>query len=121
MKIKPVDGIVFLIAVVLVLAAFFFAYGDSGDAGLVSIRTSDTEWVYPLESDRTVAVKGPIGETIVRIEGNSAHIVDSPCRDKICVSMGHMRNTGDWAACLPNGVMVRIAGPNHGEVDAVAY
>ncbi len=34
--------------------------------------------------------------------------VASNCPDQVCVHMGHLARSGDYAACLPNGFVVRI-------------
>jgi hypothetical protein len=34
--------------------------------------------------------------------------VHSDCRDQICVNAGWLDRGGEWAACLPNRVILRI-------------
>lgn len=61
------------------------------------------------EEKRTIRVEGPIGTTIVEVEGTRAHVVSSPCPDKICVRMGWLERAGDFAACLPNRVLLEVS------------
>ncbi|HHV42576.1 MAG TPA: hypothetical protein GXX72_07025 [Clostridiaceae bacterium] len=42
-------------------------------------------------------------------EGEIAFVVSS-CPDKICIKSGKLSGTGEWAACLPNRVLLRIIG-----------
>ena len=64
----------------------------------------------PLDADveRTIAVQGPLGVTRIEICGNSARVVSSPCPDKICVRMGWLSRVGEYAACIPNRVVVTV-------------
>jgi hypothetical protein len=112
---------------VVLIAAFstgaiaFTVHAYSGGSGAaVSIISSGVEWIYGIDTDTRVAIAGPLGETIVEIADGEARIVDSPCRDKVCISMGSLVHVGDWSACLPNGVLVRILG-EHGDVDAISF
>jgi len=86
------------------------------------IKGRDGEWVYPLSSDRVVSVAGPLGDTLVAIEGKTARIKDSPCPNKTCVAGGSISRPGQWLACLPNQVLVRIeGGADDADIDAAAY
>ena len=59
---------------------------------------------------RTIQVEGPLGITVVEVDGARAHVVSSPCPDKICIRMGWLERAGDYAACLPNRVLVEVGG-----------
>jgi len=48
-------------------------------------------------------------------------VEDSPCRDKICVLGGWISHSGEWLACLPNSVFVRVEGADTGPVDAQTF
>ncbi len=61
-----------------------------------------------VDVDRTIAVRGPLGVTRIEVRGDSARVVSSPCPDKICVRMGWLSRAGEYAACIPNGVIVTI-------------
>ena len=64
----------------------------------------------PLDADveRTIAVQGPLGVTRIEIRGGSARVISSPCPDKICVRMGWLSRVGEYAACLPNRVVMTV-------------
>lgn len=57
---------------------------------------------------KTIPVKGPLGTTIVEVDGTRARVVSSPCPDKICVKMGWLEQVGDYSACLPNRVLIEM-------------
>jgi len=59
------------------------------------------------------------GVTIEVAEGK-ARVMESPCRDKICVHAGRLERPGDVAVCLPRRVIVEIRGMGGSGVDGVA-
>jgi hypothetical protein len=110
----------------LAVTVFFFrhAYGAQGGEPRLYIQEESQTLVYLLSEDRDFSVSGPLGETRISVQGGAAAVTDSPCRDKLCVSMGHIGKRGGWIACLPNRVFLRIETPgpsDEGEVDAAAY
>ena len=123
MKIKFADIAVLLIA--LIVIGFTSVYAYSGNKGklYVHIKSDNNEWLIPITEQKTVWVKGPIGETEVSINNGSARVVSSPCREKICIRSGSISRPGQWVACLPNRVFVSIEGKSSGEesVDAVNF
>ena len=119
--IRPLD----LVAVVLALAIFGASIGftvdRTGGQAIVDIQGQNNQWMFPIDTHRTVAVPGPLGITHVVLDGGGVYIHDSPCKEKICVNMGRITTVGSWVACLPNRVFVRIEGAAKQEVDTVAY
>ena len=98
-----------------------YAYAGRNKSGDVVIEAAGVQWIYPLNVDRTEAIKGPRGDTIVVIREGKAFVEDSPCPDKLCVHMPAISQPGQWIACLPNGVFVRVKGNNAQQVDRISY
>jgi hypothetical protein len=68
----------------------------------------------------TYRIKGRNGESAVEVQGGKVHMLESACRDKICVGMGWVDRAGQAVVCLPNRVVIRITGSQHGsKVDTV--
>lgn len=65
-------------------------------------------YALPLSEDRTVSVEGPDGKTVVEIRGKMVRIIESPCRNKLCVQQGWISSGS--LICLPNRVVVTIQG-----------
>lgn len=107
--IKLLDALIIGLAIVALIALSIAVYGGSSSTTLV-IATDKGEWLYPLSGDRSIEVQGILGVTRVRIQGGEAYIEDSPCANKTCVASPHLVRTGEWSACLPNGVFLRIDG-----------
>jgi hypothetical protein len=78
----------------------------------VRIEGSGQQWIFPLDAEETVNVNGPLGNTVIQIHGNQAWVDSSPCKNQFCITMGHAKSNGDWAACLPNNVFFIIKGNN---------
>lgn len=101
-----------------------WAVFSPGETSLrVEVQTESGLYVFPLDQDRIFEAPGPLGKTMVHIETHEAFVQDSPCTNKICLAMGKISHPGQWVACLPNRIFIRIAGraPEGTEVDAHGY
>jgi hypothetical protein len=121
MKLRVLDYVALSLSLLVVGAFSLFAYAGRNRAGDVVIEASGTQWIYPLDVNRREPITGPLGETIVVIEGGKAYVEDSPCPDKVCVHMPAITKPGQWIACLPNRVFVRVRGTDAQKVDDVSY
>jgi len=99
----------------------YIAYIKPMGQAQVLIRGQGGEWTFPVNAEETVIVAGPLGDTVVKIHENRAWVESSPCENKTCVASGHISRQGQWAACLPNNVLLMIQGTGGGDVDAVAW
>jgi hypothetical protein len=55
------------------------------------------------------------------IRDGSAWVVSSQCPNQICVRQGKISRPGQWIACLPNDIFIRISGQTDAPVDMVSY
>ncbi|MCH8157293.1 MAG: NusG domain II-containing protein [Nitrospinae bacterium] len=111
-----------LIAALFVFNVVLFAnWGmafDKGDWVIVEVNQKEVARL-PLDVNRIVHVKGPLGETEVEVREGRARIVRSPCKNKVCIKSGYIRYADRLAACIPNRVVIRIVGETQRGVDAV--
>jgi hypothetical protein len=121
MKLKAIDLLAILLSLLVIGGFSMAAYAGSDRARDVVIEASGAQWIYPLNVDRRESIKGPLGETIVIIKGGSAFVEDSPCPDKLCVHMPAVSRPGQWIACLPNRVFVRVRGSSGQDVDELSW
>lgn len=122
MRLKFLDLVIALAAAGAIAFSAASVYGPGKGQADVAIKGRDGEWVYPLSADRDITVAGPLGDTLIEIRGKSARITDSPCPNKTCIAAGAIAKPGQWLACLPNRVFVRIEGGNaNAGVDASVY
>ncbi len=122
MRLRPLDAIILAAGAALVAASAAWAYAPGAGTPVAVIDGPGGRWVYPLDRDSELRVPGPLGDTIIEIGGGRARIASSPCPDETCVAAGALSRPGQWSACLPNRVMLRIEGGTDDElVDATAY
>ena len=88
----------------------FSVYARPQNTVQVLIQGPTQKWIFPLDAEETVTVKGVLGDTIVRIHDSQAWVESSPCDNQVCVAAGHVNHNGDWVACLPNNVFLMIEG-----------
>jgi hypothetical protein len=110
LPIKITDVVIIMLALGLTVLSAFASYVKPKNTTQVLIEGSGQRWIFPLDTEETVSVKGPLGNTVVRIHENEAWVDSSPCDNQTCVMMGHVGTRGDWVACLPNNVFFMIEG-----------
>jgi hypothetical protein len=113
------DLVVLALGASFVGASYAAFWGDR-TTGTEAAVFVDKEQVALLElaADGDHAVRGRIGNSILRVEGGRVRFTDSPCPGRICVHSGWLARSGEVAACLPNGVVVEVQGRER-EYDAV--
>ena len=106
---RPGDIVVVLVYIGLFLLFLFLSLRNLGDAGSLYIQSSGVEYRYDLGTPRLVEFEGPIGKTVLEIDGEGrARFIHSDCRDQICVRSGYLERGGEWAACLPNRIIAMM-------------
>jgi hypothetical protein len=118
--VKIPDIIIILAVSGLTFYAAYIAYMKPQEKSMVLIRSQDMEWIYPIETETTVVVTGPIGDTTVQIRGSSAWIESSPCDNHTCIAAGSISKQGEWSACLPNNVLVIVHGIGD-DIDGISW
>lgn len=121
MKLKLFDWFFIILTLAVILFVSVSAYSGEGTAESVVIEASGEAYVYMLDTDRTIEVTGPLGSTIVRITDSEVFVVDSPCRDKLCVLAAPLHKAGEWNACMPNKVFIRIPDSKQQELDSLSF
>jgi len=110
---------VLALSAALTVAAALAVYRGSGNPQ-VFVQGEGGAWIFPLDAVERLSVSGPLGDTVVEIRDGQARVLSSPCANQTCVSAGALSHQGQWAACLPNRVMLRIQGESDAP-DAAAY
>ena len=112
---KLSDIVIILLAVGVTVFSGFMAYARQSNVAQVVIQGPSRTWVFPLDAEETVRVRGILGDdTVVRIHGGDVWAESSPCDNQTCVGMGHINADSwwPWVACLPNNVFFMIEGNN---------
>ena len=85
------------------------------------VHTPRGTFAYDMSKDRIIDIEGAIGTSRIEISGGTARFLDSPCPNKTCVQSMPISETGEWSACLPNQVFLRIEGGRASSVDATVH
>jgi hypothetical protein len=124
-SVRAVD--IVLIVVFSIGIAIFSSqvYGQPTSNPVVRIESSGSHWLYALDEDATPVIPGKHDTMPVTIRDGAAFVEWCDCcPQRICVSTGSIRRTGDWIVCLPNEIFISIEGgaaPTPPEVDMVVY
>ncbi len=120
--VKPGDIIVFVISILLTLGSFLYAATGGEGPPRVEIEGPSGRFIYSLEKDHTLEIPGALGNSLVHFGPGGAQFLESPCTNKLCIHQGLQDSPGDWTACLPNKIFIRITGtPEKGAPDAATY
>ncbi len=121
LRLKPLDFPALLLALLAVGSSAVSAYSGGPKNPDVIIEASGQTWIYPLREDRQVAVAGPLGGELIAIQDGKAFVVTSPCPNQICIQQGRISRPGQWIACLPNRIFIRIGGKTDQSVDGFSW
>jgi len=121
---RKLDFLIILFSLSVLTASVFWSLPEEEGKRRAEIEASGEKFIMPLSRDGAMEFEGPVGRTRVEAAGGEVFIAQSDCRDGICVTMGRISEPGEWVACLPNRVIVRVVGgksEEDTEVDAGAY
>lgn len=120
MSVKPLDCV--LIALFAIVSVLSIAYARKGNAERAQLRitSSAAEYVYPLDADGRHSIPGDIGDSVIAIKDGAAYFEDSPCPNKTCATCAPISHNGEWIACLPNQIFIRVEG-NKEDVDGMSF
>lgn len=108
---RRADYVVVALALALLPLLYSNYWGDSSPGEAIRVLDgSGKETIMPLNADRRIEVKGPIGASVIEIHNGAVRFASSPCRGQFCVHAGWLRNGNDFTACLPNRVSVAVVG-----------
>ena len=107
-----------LLLISVLITALLYLNGKKGERVCVYVD-GVFSGEYPLDTDRMVEIDGYGGtHNTLAIENGSAYMSEASCPDKLCVHQGKISETGRSIVCLPDRVVVSIAGEDEGEYDA---
>jgi hypothetical protein len=101
--------------VVLLLAAPVFLFINrhfSAQKGVYAEIYHDSTLVYRIKlstaKEGSFSIPGVPKVVFHQYADGSIAFIQSDCPDKICIRSGRLKNAGQFAACLPNKVMLKI-------------
>ncbi len=109
-RLTPFDRKLVVLLAVVVGCSFLLPLRQGLGAQVLVSSAGRTVFVADLDQDQQVDLRGPLGITRLQVQAGSVRVINSPCRQKICIGLGEARYRGDLLACVPNRLVVRIAG-----------
>lgn len=64
-----------------------------------------------------IQIEGPLGTSVLQVQGGSIMMISSPCPDRLCIKKGRVYKPGAAIVCVPNEISVAVEG-DYG-VDAI--
>lgn len=119
--VTPWDWAILFTLILLSALSLYALYHMHRRANYVWISVEGkTLGFYPLNKDRVIKAKGPIGTTVITIHNGQAAITTAPCSHKFCQRMGPIPRHGDVMVCIPNRIIVEVRGRRGRETDAIS-
>lgn len=107
------------ISVLLVAGGLFWLFLSRSPGQSVVVTTPERRYTLSLSEPHSQTFTGNNGHTVtVEIQNGKVRVSTATCPDKLCVRSGALSRSGQTAACVPAGILLRISGET--EVDAVA-
>ena len=91
---------------------------------LLIVSSPANEYIYPLDTDTTIQIPGLEGVSTIQIQQGQARYLDSPCANKTCMAASPIQRNGEWSACLPNGIFMRVENTSSNsatDIDIMAF
>ena len=112
------DKLLALVVVASAMALVLHGHrmATTGDTLIIEVVGGDST-THRLSSFGLLRITGPMGESQIEIGPEGARVISAPCAQKICMRRGWIWQRGDLAVCVPNGLLLRVAG--RALVDAV--
>jgi hypothetical protein len=114
---KRVDKIILYSLIPLLIFSIFYISTETKNKNLIIIDLNG-EKEYNIYQKKLIHCQGKLGKVLVEIDNGRARIIESNCKDKLCIKKGWISNVGEYSICLPNEVFVIIIGK--GNLDGVS-
>ena len=121
---KPLDYLLILLGLILCTFSVMAATSQQEGTPLLILTSPANEYIYPLDTDTTIQIPGLEGVSTIQIHQGQARYLDSPCDNKTCVAASPIHRNGEWSACLPNGIFMRVENSSSNsatDIDIMAF
>lgn len=109
--------IVVLAVTAVILAAAFFAISHFGRQGTIAVIRVDGEIYEKIDLEAVdvayeIEIDTKYGYNKLKVDHGSIAVVESDCRDHICMKKGAVSTEGVPIICLPHRLTIVIEGDN---------
>jgi hypothetical protein len=118
--ITPGDKILVVLILVIGIGGLFAInwFKQPGERVVIEVNGQEVQRL-DLDRSQEIVVKGPIGETRIKIDRGAVQVLASDCSEKICVLTGKIRHAGEMIVCVPNKVVVKVVGKIENKFDVI--
>lgn len=102
------DGVLIVVLLAAALFAFLFLRTRAPGEVVRVYRENTCVAQYPLHTDGTYVLAG--GGNVLCVREGVAYMESARCPDRLCVRRGGICRAGESIVCLPNRIVVEIAG-----------
>lgn len=103
-----------ILALVVGLSAiglvFYGRYTAEAGGVLIVESAGAAPAMHDLSNHGVWPIAGPLGASEIEIGPKGVRVLSAPCAHKICMRPGWMQRAGTVTACVPNGLVLRVAG-----------
>lgn len=120
---RQIKGELLFLAALLSLSILLMVFHKgsfTGDTVTISIGRSLYQEV-PVDQDQIIDVMNDDGTHLltVRIQNGSVEVIESTCKDHICMDSGPIKHVGQTLVCLPNQVVITLDSTNQKGPDGI--
>lgn len=120
-KMRLLDYFILLIFLAVIGFAAMKVFTKKSGSRILMVQTQGERYAYSMEKNMRLEFSGPCGKSIIIIENEEAWFEHSDCENRGCVESGKISRPNQWAACLPNGIIIYIEGEEEKEsLDAIS-
>jgi hypothetical protein len=99
---------ILLVLILLLASAIIFLFANNGEGYFYEITLPSGDVVREsIYKNKTTELDCGVK---IKCDGKSVFFESSDCPDKTCVKAGKLSQNGEWTACLPNKVFLRVIG-----------
>lgn len=105
------DKILALVVGLSAIGLVFYGRYTAEVGGVLIVEAAGaTPAMYDLSNHGVLLIAGPLGASEIEIGPKGVRVLSAPCAHKICMRPGWMQRAGTVTACVPNGLVLRVAG-----------
>ncbi len=113
-----------LIIILLLFAGVLFLHNMNNiqeKGTMVEIRFADEDPIYvSIDQNTTLDLSRGDLVNILCIEDEKVYMLESNCRDQLCVRRGEISLEGESIVCLPHRISIVILGTDRRDIDALS-
>jgi len=116
--------IISVLAVILIIFSVTFLNKSVSNGDCLNIYVNGElthSYQLPVYEKKEVEINSEYGYNKIIIDASSACVLASDCSGNDCVSMGAIKDSGDFIICAPHRLIIRIENKKTEAFDAVTY